>query len=392
MARSFARAAVVMAAALLSVGQLSCIGASDVYLVGQVYDGATGERLTSYQMTVYYRDQKIVAQVQSDNGRFVVPRLPVFQDYTVEITASGYRPFRSHNPMFNVPNPGSSLESAQGSQTFYFDAYLFPSALASPALTLTVRKGTSTGDPAAGKVRIRPASLSNIADTTSELPSGVGTQLWLNDEDLQAKPIAKDFTGGTITIAAGELIYGVRYQVNVYEVAGYQPLEATFVSGTDGSRTLVVTEETLDPLSVLRSTIATCKGPTTPTDTLAAVVSFEFNLDIELSPTTLAGGWAEQVDNAFTISSPDTGNLGTRNILALNASSSAQERGTSLSVSGKTLTFSWNPNVGLSSKDAADPIMAIWSLGSVQVQPVGRNQPRTLQSLVPSAFSISCGS
>jgi hypothetical protein len=378
----------LLALALLSSG---CGPSHNVFLVGQVYDGATGARLTGYSLTIYYRDQKIDAQV-SDTGRFVVKDLPVFQDYTVEISAPGYRAFRSHNAGFNVPNPGTlKAGEVSSTQTFYFDAYMFPSNLVAPAVTLNVRKGTSTGMPASGKVRIRPTSLSSLADMAPELPIGVGAQLWVNDEDLQAKPIARDFNA-TIALAAGELVYGVRYQVNIYEVAGYQPFEGTLLAGTEVAKTFVLQEETGDPLTGVMANTA-CRPPTTPNDVMASVISFEFSLDVELATIGTAGGYPEIVDNAFDMTSPDTTINGMRNTLALNTSSGVQERGTSMSVSGKTLTFAWNPAIGLAMKDPADVISQTrWSVTSVRVQPAGKpGQAASLQQLFPLVpFTINC--
>ncbi len=374
---------------LIAAAPLSCGTQYEVFLVGNVYDGATGARLPSYEMTLEYRDQTSKAQVSAD-GRFLM-KLPVFQDYTVTITAPGYRPFRSHNAGFNIPNPESSLASAQGNQTLYFDSYLFPTDLVTPALSLSVRKGSSTGELASGKVRIRPISLSSLADTSQELPSGVSGQLWLNDEDMQAKPISRSFQAAPIQVEAAELVYGVRYLINIYDVAGYQPLEANFTAGTDGSRTLTLAEETVDPLTVVGSSLANCRAPMTPSDTVSAQFYLEFNQDVELAPTTLPGGFAEQVDNAFFINSPDTDVDGMRNVLAPGASQTVQEHGTRIEpIVNKRLTFTWNPNVGLASKDPQDVISVTWNVSSVQVQPVGRAQPKSLGTLFAQSFNITC--
>ena len=165
--------------ALVSIATAVACGSDDegppplvqnVYLVGQVYDGAEGTRLTSYSITVKYRDVVLDGTIGAD-GRFLVPSLPVFQDYTVEIKAGGFRVFRSHNAGFNIPNPNNTTSPTQSStQTFYYDAYLFPTALTAPALSITVRKDTSMGEVASGKARLRPISASALSDTANETP------------------------------------------------------------------------------------------------------------------------------------------------------------------------------------------------------------------------------
>lgn len=362
----------------------------EVYFVGQVYDGATGTRLTGYQLNVRYRDQTLSAEVGPD-GRFVVRKMPAFQDYTVEILADNYRAFRSHNSMV-LPPAARGDRDYDTAQTLYYDAYLFPSNLVSPAITMNVRKGTSTGDPAAGKMRVRPTSASSLADTPQEIPAGVGVQLWSNDEDLQAKPIARDFTDGRITLAAGELVYGVRYLLSIYEVAGYQPFEGTVTAGVDGTKTLVLQDESADPIALVNQTASLCKPPTAPTETQAASVSFEFNQNIELSTSSYPGGHAEQIDDQLLISSTNTNADLNVNTLANDLSSSVQERGTVLTVNGKTLTVAWNANQGLATKDPGDTITLVrWNLSGIQIQPVGKpGQKVTLLSLYPQASTITC--
>src|SRR5262245_15274040 len=238
---------------ILCAAATGCGPVNDVFLVGQVYDGATGKRLAAYTMSVVYRDKTIDAEVSS-TGRFIVEKLPVFQDYTVQIDAGGFRTFRSHNPMFNIPNPNAQdRPEDSSSQTFYFDAYLFPAGLKAPSVTLTVHKDSSMGELANGKVRIRPTSESVLDDTSSETPAGVANQIWDNDEDLQAKSIDRAFTNGAIDIAEGELVYGVHYLVSIYNVDGYQPYEGTITAGVDSSRTLVLTPATSDPLQLVQT-------------------------------------------------------------------------------------------------------------------------------------------
>ena len=363
-----------------------------VTLVGQAYDGATGERLVGYNIQVTYADRTLTGVVDG-MGRFLVKDLPVYQDYTVEITATDKRPFRSHNMMFFPPALAGTAAFESSVQTFYFDAYLFSAGLVVPPPDLTVRLGTSTGDPASGKVRIRPSAQSILADSAIDQPAGVPGQVWTNDEDLQAPPINRDFTDGTIVINAGELVYGVRYQISIYGVDGYQPLEAFLTAGVDGTKTYVLPEETSDPLLLVQSNAGSCARPTSPTDTMASTVTFEFTRDIELAMTTYPGGFAEEIDDQFQMNSISNGD-GNFNTLAVDVSPDVRERGTSLTISGRMLTVSWNASVGLATKDPADIISyARWNVGGVEIQPVGKpTQKVSLGVLLPGSTNIICSS
>src|SRR4051812_26111670 len=65
-------------------------GKHDVYFNGYVYDGADGSRLQGYTLEVQYRDAIMPGTVAPD-GRYQLGPIPVFQDYTISITANGYR-------------------------------------------------------------------------------------------------------------------------------------------------------------------------------------------------------------------------------------------------------------------------------------------------------------
>lgn len=349
----------------------------EVYFDGYAYDGAGGTRLTGYTIDVDFRDQKVSGVVAAD-GRYYVGPIPAFQDYTVTITANGYRVFRSHNAGFTLPggdNEAAALAGRSTVQTHFFDAYLFPSSLPAADLTLNIKQLTSTGTPvAAGKVRLRATAASLLADSAAETPTGVPGQLWTNDEDLQAKPVLKDIAAGKVTVMGPEMVYGVSYLVSIYDVPGFQPFESTVTAGRDGTKTFALTEETAEPLLLVSNTVSNCHPPASPLDPQGAVATFEFSQDIELSPSTLPGGNPEIIDSGLSIVSPDTDMDLVRNVLKTNLSSSIQERGGSVTASGKTLTLAWNPSVGLSTNDPQDLITQVTYTGltSLFVQPVGK--------------------
>jgi hypothetical protein len=366
----------------------------DVFFDGYVYDGALGTRLQGYKLEIQYRDTVVSGTVAPD-GRYLVGPIPVFQDYSVTVTADGYRSFRSHNAGYSIPGPDSleaALAGTSTAQTHFFDAYLFPSGLQSGDVNLGVRQLVTTGAPVAeGKLRLRAVSQSLLADSAGDTPSGVPGQLWTNDEDLQSKPVTKDISGGQVTVAGAELVYGVSYLLTIYDVPGYQPFESTITAGRDGAKTFALAEETAEPLVLVSNNASSCHPPASPLETQSAVVTFEFNQDIELSACTLPGGNPELIDSGLSIVSPDTNNNLTRNTLKPNVSPAVQERGTSVTAAGKTLTLAWNPSVGLLTSDPQDAITQVTytNLTSLFVQPVGKPGAKvSIGSL--SSLQVTC--
>ncbi|MBW2457183.1 MAG: hypothetical protein JRI68_21895, partial [Deltaproteobacteria bacterium] len=319
-----------------------------VAFVGYVYDGATGERLTGYAIDRQARDVPTAGTV-GDDVRFALGDYSVWEDYTVIITASDYRTFQSHNPMVGLPAElaqSDDIAEISTHQTLHYDAYLFPDALQSPAATFTIKTGIPAEEPS-GKIRLRPTSPSVLADEGLETPGGVAGQVWTNDEDLPGQTLNSDFSGGSFTLQAGELVYGVPYQVDIYEVAGYQPFEGTYVAGVEASKTFTLEEELAAPLEIVSSTASSCQPPATPTATSGAVVALEFNHPVELADSGYPGGAAEALDDAMVISSPDDNTDGFENVLQGDVTDSTQERGVTISTASNTMTIEWNPSIGL---------------------------------------------
>src|SRR4051812_23316970 len=142
------KTSIIGVAVLALLAGLGCGGDSGgehkVYFVGDVYDGASGARLSKSSLTsvqVLYGGQKIKVDIEED-GRFLSrDPLPTWRDYTVKIEANGFRSFASYNPGVDVPASVAMTDGvAQSSttQTLDFAAYLFPVSIKSPALTLTV--------------------------------------------------------------------------------------------------------------------------------------------------------------------------------------------------------------------------------------------------------------
>ncbi len=158
-------------------------------------------------------------------------------DFTISIDGIVYRPFDSHNAQ--LPLTAVDL-------SYYYDAYLFPTDVLSPAATITLASPDGA-PPAAGTITLRPTDSSSLYSSPASQPAGVADQVWTNDDDLQAGAVSQAFTSGTVTFAAGALVYGVTYAVTVFGADGLQPATATLVSGTDAALTIPLAAQTAGP-------------------------------------------------------------------------------------------------------------------------------------------------
>lgn len=360
---------------------------------GFVYDGASGSQLTAYTIEALVRDVQLAGSVAAD-GRFALGPIGVWSDYTVIISADGYRLFRSHNPKVGLPpelSGSDDIASISSRRVLYFDAYLFPMDLQAPGAIFTISTPVE-GESVGGSIRLRPISPSLLADEGAEIPAGVAGQIWYNDEDLQGQSVADTFGGGSYELAAGALLYGVTYLVDIYSVAGYQPFQGTYVAGVEAGKTFTLEPEVSEPLVLVSSNADSCSPPSSPNVTEGAVVVLQFNQDIELVNTGYPGGAAEAADDGISISSPDANSNGTVNTLKDDLSNSAQERGVSLSTNGGTLQITWDPSAGLVTKDAGDPIASVTYGGLANVELRRQGAPQSLTSLAAliGTGSITC--
>ena len=353
-------------------------GKHDIWFMGAVIDGATGKPLTTYEISMVWGTSTAKGKVDA-SGRYTLGPLPAWNDYGVVITSDGYRAFSSYNTGIAPPAPGSTSQSADvytadTSQTFNFDASLFPSTLAPAALSITVLEmGNSTANTAAGKIRLQPTSQPPLQSGQSEIQG----QTWANDADLYSGAISADFTGGVFTVPGAMLTYGVTYAVNVYNVDGYQPsaavnVQAGFTTGTS----ITLQPLTVAPLVLVANTATSCHAPTTLTDTMSAVVTLTFNEPVE-DGTQTAGGGAEQLDNGVQF----TDSLGTSFPSPNAFSSTMQEHGVTLTFADNVATIAWNAGVGIGTKGPSDTIRSVTyssgSLSATSLQPVKQPLLRT---------------
>ncbi|HVY39773.1 MAG TPA: hypothetical protein VHM31_17660 [Polyangia bacterium] len=369
-----------------SSGGGDSVAKHQVYLVGYVYDGATGQRLPSASITamsVQYRDQVVHVKIE-DDGRFVsTDPLPVWQDYSVYVAATGYRPFVSNNPGFDIPKALQMTEGASSKgtvQTFEYALRLFPAALQASKVTLTIEKAdalVSNPPPAraAGTLRLTPVS----SPAVQQGPLTTDRE-WANDEDLLTQTVSQAFTDGSATIPDGALIYGVSYQVAIFGVDGYQPFPGgstttggVLTAGAVTSLSLTLQPDLKAPLRILGTDADKCTPPAPGMNAYAATIDITFSEPIEPAGPT----FAEDVDNGVSITAPTT----STSTCPLNTSvdPTKQERGTKATIAGKVLTLSFNPTVGLATMTTYGTTCTIptsltavvYSLSNVFVQPVG---------------------
>jgi hypothetical protein len=366
-------------------------GKHDIWFMGAVTNGATGAPLTDYTITLVSGNSRTQGKVDATTGRYVVGPLQAWNDYGVIIDGGpDYRPFSSYNAGIAPPSPGnqalsSDIYMADTTQTFNFDASLFPLAVTPPDLTVGIFESGANAKPASGSIRLQPTS----QPTIQSQPSEVAGQIWTNDNDLYTGVVSGMFTNGSYVVTGDKLVYGVTYAITTYGVEGFQPSGPT--NAQAGNTTLVTIQlspVTTAPLQLISSTASTCKVPAALTDTTSAVVTLTFNQPLE-DATTTAGGAAEIIDNGLSITTA----LGT-SALATSVSATAQERGGSFTIADNVVTLSWNPNVGLATKGAGDIIRGVsyTNLNAVLLQPKGRSgtTPVSLYQLIGGLTSITC--
>jgi hypothetical protein len=383
---------VLATATLLAIVGFGCSGPEErkgdhqIWFMGSIYDGATGMVVNGYEIALTYGPTTIRGKVDA-NGRYTVGPLPAWNDYAIQISAPYYRPFVSYNSGIAPPTPppasqASDVYNSRSSQTFNFDAYVFPDGVPVTPLTVNILKSDTAAAPAEGSIRLRPTTQSVIQDQAA----GVTGQVWANDQDMLANVVSDVFTGGSLVIDATRLVYGVTYQVTVYGVEGYQPNTATVRAGLQENVIINITT-TASPLLLVTSTQTQCKpyGQSTNVQATAQIV-FTFNTSAIEDATTSLGKGPEVLDTGLTVA---TFNGAT---LKPNGSTTLQERGTSFLLNGNTLSIAWNPSVGIATQISGDTIQYVIynNLASIMLQPTGHPElVKTLSTLI-GASSITC--
>jgi hypothetical protein len=389
---------ILAAVAILAVGGLTpgCkdddpTGANhQIWFMGSIYDGATGAVLVDYDISLVYGTTTVTGKVDRATGRYTLGPLPAWNDYGVVISQGGYRAFTSYNSMIAPPTPPpasqqSDVYTARTTQTFDFDASLFPDSLQPSALTISIVKSDPTAPAPDGSIRLRPLSQPSIQDSIG----GVGNQVWSNDQDMLAAVFNSQFTGGTISIDPSSLVYGVNYQVTIYDVPGFIPVTNQMVRAGSQDSLVINISTTAAPLQIVSNTISMCRPAGQSTNVVAtAQVMFKFNTSSveDVTPATSGRGQEVLDANLFVTTAMSA-------FLKSNLSTNVQERATSFVLNGDTLSFSWNPSVGLMSSSATDTITSVTygGLSGITLQPTGHPEfAKTLSALLSNQTSIYC--
>jgi hypothetical protein len=357
------------------------------YFTGRIYDGVSLGRLKDYSIRLEYFDRVIPGTVD-DNGRYFVGPLLANADYSIVVVAEGYRSFLSHNERV-------AKTSQQSLQSLYYDAFLYPEQVSTPGATCRVRVSDSTDLPS-GFIRFSPTSSSMLFDGNAERPVGVtstaaGRQLWDNDEDLQQRALLLPFSNGEVSMAAGQLVYGVNYAVTIYGVAGHEVGTGNFTAGVDGDRSWV-----LDPLSDSPLAITALSSEDLAPQP-SGDLEIRFNQPIALDPNVNAATAQRALNDGFAISSPNSDADADQNVLVDSADLTAPippgYRGVSFQIDDDRLVLHWNRASALATTDADDPIVSIdysAGLGSLMLYPSGAANPTpvSLATLIGSGSTV----
>ena len=389
---------------------------NQVFFVGYAYDGATGARLDKSvlnDVSILFGDKTIAFEI-TDDGRFVSrDPLPTWRDYTVKIDATGYRSFSSSNTGIDVPASlamTDGVAQAETVQTLDFAAYLFPVSLKAPKFTLQIAvpdplTGGPVTDMVNGQLRLRPQTSSAILIGTSSATTPA-KRVWANSGDLLTQTIERSFTNGSASIDEGEMVYGVAYQLTVFGVDGYQPLDFTGTSGVGSSNPPIVagtvTSESFtlipvaqDPLKIVAHDGAGCVPPSPTSNLYGGKLTLTFNYEVESATGTLA----EDIDNNISISTPSPTTT-TYCTIRTATGDLAQERGSKGRFTGNAMSFSFNPTVGLATTSSfggvcAPPpsitsIMYYAQFSTIYLQPKGQPlRKRSLSTMMSEKLGTS---
>jgi hypothetical protein len=349
------------------------------YFLGYVYDGVSNERLGGgdYSLTLSYDRQEFEADVD-DSGRFYVGPLEPFHDYTITISADGYRDFYAAEPLLSGPARGE-----EGAQSQLFEAYVFPTSVEAPALAFTIR--TPDGTAPSGMLRVSPADDNGTSDISLDgsIDGSVESQVWSNDADRKFATVVKEVEDGSVAFDAGELVYGVLYNATLFSSDGYQFNAFSFTAGVTGDSNIVVPRLGEQPITLIANSL--------DLENLHenAEVVLTFNQAVQLSPSVQSSVIEEAIDDGFGILSPDSDADAEANTLTLTDEDDAREKGTSLEIDGDSLRLRWaRADENFETVDPDDPILAAsYDISRIVLRPEGgrANEEVTLAELLGSA-------
>ena len=303
------------------------------YYEGQIFNGVTSDTVTSFEIDISQNSKTINGTVDED-GHFTVGPVIADHDYKVTIEADGYRPFYSV-----ITGPNSLPSSIDQRETLFYEASLFPSDIESPEVNLSFFTKDGAGARPDGTLRLTPTGSTALSALSLNTTVGsISNQTWNNDADPRERTVSFTVDNGEVSVEAGALIYGVAYTGTIFGSEGYAYAGFNYTSGLEGDRT--VSLERLDPTDLA----LTANSLEISNRNSKGEAVFTFNQKIEFTGGSTAGQQKEVIDDAITISSPDYNDNGVLNVLipALGDSPSNQERGSSVTIDGYTLTLSWD--------------------------------------------------
>jgi len=394
-------AGIGLCAAALALSSAGCGGSDnktgsgthDIWFNGAVINGVTSVPVKTYDISLVWGPKSIKGKVDAATGRFTLGPLPAWNDYGVVIDAgTDYRAFSSFNSGISPPAPpttsqSADIYSANTTQTFNFDAYLFPSVVATPDVSISILETGQSATPPTGSIRLQPTTLPVIQAQASE----VANQVWGNDNDLFAGVVNDSFADGLYKATGDKLLYGVNYQVTVFGVDKFQPGGGTIQAGVTSQASISLSPQTKTPIAIQQNDSANCIVPLPTSNADGAKVTVTFNQPVQFVGTT----YAETFDNAFTEYS--TSSTGIVCPLKTNLDATVQEHGTKIAIGGtgmNVLTASWNPAMGFATDiggTACTPPQMVsyltYSFSGLSIMPVGGDPTTDARSLATLGLS-----
>ncbi len=323
----------------------ACHGKS-YYFTGRVFDGVSRAPVTSYKIQLAYKNSVVNGTVNKD-GSYLLGPMPALADFTVTISAAGYRAFYSDNQAEEIQDPNCSGvdDCATEDTTQQFNAYVFPTNLQSPAATISFFLADSTSAPS-GTVRLVPDASAN--DDISSLENGnsgsnaqsassaTANNVWHNSADDQLGALMTTFTNGQVQIAAGALVYGASYAVDVFGVAGYQITGSNdYTPGVDGNVAVELFPLQSSNVSALQ---VVYENNESPTPIGSATLVMTFNQPIGLSPEVDQTAYVEALCANFSLTAVDNTGTDIPNPAAAHVPGQ-NEYGISINAAGTVLTI-----------------------------------------------------
>ncbi len=190
---------------------------------GWVYDVTTGSQITDYEIFIDTANQRYKGSVNKE-GKFSIDGVPYNADYRVTVSADNYTTFYSTNlksdtEVYDAEDNDSGEVYSESVQNNSWEINLryvpmVPATVTSTAFTANIYDQTTGNRISSGNYKLVRGDLSsNISSIGGS--SSIGT--WTQDANI----VGGSFTEGTITVNQGELLYGYKYSIQIFNSTGY---------------------------------------------------------------------------------------------------------------------------------------------------------------------------